>query len=141
MNINSYIGRKEINKSSDSISNIELTVESKDIFMDYEIYTFKIKNNTGNDILLDNLKDMNSMYLLGQNNLRYSAYTNEISLSELLIRPREDRRFKIKYYNKYGSTKRVESIVFSKVIIEYTSKLFLEDFYTFSDYRELKIDL
>lgn len=141
LNINNYIGRTSLNKSSNSISNIELTVQSKDTFMDYEIYTFKIKNSTDRSILLDNLKDIDSMYLQDKNNLKYPAYTNEISLSELLIKSKETREFKIKYYNKYSSSRKIESIYFSKVITDYTSELALEDYYTFHNYQELKIDL
>jgi len=140
LNINGYIGETEINKAN-AFNNIEINVVKKDVYMDYEIYTFKIKNNTENTILLDNLKNIDSIYLEDNNNLRYSAYTHEISLSELLIKPRETRELKLRYYNKYGSEKKIESIVFSKVIIEYTSILALQDYYNYNDYREIKIDI
>lgn len=141
LNINGYIGQTEINKSCNSVSNIELIVKDRDRFMDYEIYTFEIKNNTDSTILLDNLKDVDSMYLEDSNNLKYSAYTNEISLSELLIKSKETRKIKVKYYNKYNSNRQIKNIIFSKVITNYTSDLALEDYYTLKDYCELKIEL
>lgn len=141
ININGYIGRRKINKTQNFLPNIDLTVQCKDIYMDYEIYTFKIKNNTNNKVLLDNLKDINSMYIIDRNNVKYFAYTHEMSLSELLINEREERVFKIKYYNKYGSNKQIDNIVFTKVITEYTSKLSLEDYHLFKDYKEFKVEL
>lgn len=141
LNINNYIDREELNKTAVFYDNVELKVEKKDVYMDYEVYRFKIKNNTDNTILLDNLKNVDSMYLEDKNSIKYSAYTHEISISELLIKPRETRELKIKYYNKYGSNKKIKNVTFSRVIMEYTSELALQDYYNFNDYCEFKIDI
>ena len=141
LNINRYIDTTDINKSNIFYDKIEINVEKKDIYMDYEIYTFKIKNSMDNPILLDNLKDINSMYLEDKNNIKYSAYTHEISQSELLINARETRTIKVKYYNKYISQKKIEKVAFSKVIIDYYSYINLKDSNNFNNYRELKIDI
>ena len=141
LNINNYISREDINKSELFYDNVELNVEEKDIYMDYEIYTFTIKNNTDNTILIDNLKNIDSMYIEDKNSMKYSAYTHEISLSELLIKPRETREFKVKYYNKYGSNKKIKNVVFSRVIMKYTSELTLQDYYNFNEYCEFKIGI
>ena len=109
--------------------------------MDYEIYTFKIRNNTEMPIMLDNLKRIDSMYLEDSQGLKYSSYTNEIASSELLIRSKETREIKIKYYNKYTSNRIIRNIVFSRVITEYTQKLALSDYYNFSNYQVLKVEL
>ena len=54
LNINSYIGRTQINKADEN-QNLEINVISKDSFMEYEIYNIQVKNNTGNTIMLDDL--------------------------------------------------------------------------------------
>lgn len=141
LNINNYIGRKVLEKSCKSIPNVELLAKNKDIFMDYEIYTFKIRNNTEMPIMLDNLKRIDSMYLEDSQGLKYSSYTNEIASSELLIRSKETREIKIKYYNKYTSNRIIRNIVFSRVITEYTQQLALNDYYNFSNYQVLKVEL
>lgn len=141
LNINEYIDTNEINKTNTFFNNIQINVEKKDVYMDYEIYTFKIKNNMDTPILIDNLKDIDSMYLTDKNNIKYSAYTHEISLSELLINARETREVKIKYYNKYGSEKIINNIVFSKVIVDYYSYWYQQDKNTFNNYRMINIEL
>ena len=140
LNINGYIGETEINKAN-TFNNIEINVVKKDVYMDYEIYTFKVKNNMDNPILIDDLQEIDSMYLLNKNNIKYPAYTHEISLGELLINAKETRNLRIKYYNKYGSQKKIESIVFSKLIVDYYSYMVVQDKQVYNNYRELKIDI
>ena len=141
LNINKYIGRFEINKYNKFDNNVEISVEKKDIYMDYEIYTFKIRNNRDNPILLDNLKDINSMYLEDKNNLKYQAYTHEMATSELLVNARESKILNVKYYNKYGSEKKIKRIVFSKVITDYYSYINLENYNKFGNYCQFIIDI
>ena len=140
LNINGYIGRKNINKSVD-YNNINLEVLRKDSYMDYEIYTFKIINNTENPILLDNLLNIDSMYIQDKNGIKYYAYTHEIALSELLLNKEETREISIKYYNKFTSKKQIEKMVFSGLIIDYNAYKNIQDKSLFKDYVEIKIDL
>lgn len=141
LNINKYVETIEINKSNIFYNNIDIKIEKKDVYMDYEIYTFKIKNNFDAPILIDDLKDIDSMYLKDNNNMKYSAYTHDIASSELLINPRETRKFSIKYYSKYNSEKDIRDIVFSKVIIDYYSYDFVKDENIFNNYKEIDIVL
>lgn len=137
LNINNYLGKTNINKTK-NYDDIEITVQSKDSYIDYEIYTFSVKNNTNYDILLDDLQDLESMYIQDENNIKYSAYTHENFLPELLIKDKENRTFKIKYYNKYVSSKKIKRIVFSRVIKAYSK---LTNIYGPGTYDELKIEL
>lgn len=116
LNINNYIGRDEINKTN-SYNDIEITVLRSDSYMDYQTYTYKIVNNSDNEILLDDKLDGNSMYIEDQNGVRYTAYIHEISDAELVIGTKQTREITIKYYNKYGSTKEIKRIGFSRIIL------------------------
>ena len=49
LNINSFIKRDYINKEVEN-SDIKFIVESRNVYMDYQSYNIKIKNNTGKDI-------------------------------------------------------------------------------------------
>lgn len=138
LNINSYIGRKKINKTADFIYNIEAKTLFKDIYMDYEVYTFEVKNQSNGKILIDPLNDINSMYLIDENGIKYYAYTHEISKAELLINAGETRNFEIKYYNKYTSNRNIEGIIFSKVMLDYHSTI---DYSLKSNYRNFRIDI
>ena len=57
------------------------------------------------------------MYIEDQNGVRYTAYIHEISDAELVIGTKQTREITIKYYNKYGSTKEIKRIGFSRIIL------------------------
>ena len=133
LNINNYIGREEINKVG-SIENIEITVLRSDTYMDYQTYTFKVVNNSTNEILLDDKVNMDSLYIVDQNNLKLSAYTHEISTEELRIMPRETREITIKYYNNYIYGDYIQSINFSRIILNYNKNEII-------NYGTVKIEL
>ena len=138
LNINGYVGREEINAKGKFIYNIEVNVLNRDTYMDYEIYTLKIKNTTNGQILMDPLQEVNTMYIEDKNNVKYFAYTHELSESQLLIEPGEESKLRIKYYSKSISEKKIKNIVFSRVIVNYYPSII----YTlFDDYQEFRIEL
>lgn len=141
LNINGYIGTKQINKENSLNDNITIKVEKKDQYMDYEIYTFKVKNNMNNPILLDNLTNIDSMYLEDENKKSYSAYTHELSEGELCINEKETRTVKIKFYNRYSSEKKIKTICFSKIIVDYYSYTLMDDNSKFNNYNSIKIEI
>ena len=118
LNINGYLGREDINLTEVQ-DNIEITVLRSNTYKDYQTYTFKIVNNSDNTILLDDKSNINSMYLEDENGVEYSAYTHEISDAELVIPSGQTREIEIKYYNKYISSKQIEKIVFSRIVLNY----------------------
>lgn len=140
LNINSYIGRKKINEKKE-LENIEINVIEKDTYMDYEVYTFEVKNNSETNILLDNLKNIDTLYIEDENGLKYSAYTHELGKEQLLLRSNETRKIKIKYYSKYGSTKTIEKIVFSKIILNYDNYNNMQNKAYYSGYLKLAINI
>lgn len=118
LNVNGYIGRREINKVKNN-SNINITVLRSDSHMDYETYTYSMTNNTSNTILLDDKEDTNNMYIEDENGNQYTADINELNDAELKLIPGETKQITIKYYNKYGLTKNIKNIVFNKIILNY----------------------
>lgn len=118
LNINGYLGREDINLTEVQ-DNIEITVLRSNTYKDYQTYTFKIVNNSDDTILLDDKSNINSMYLEDENGVEYSAYTHEISDAELVIPSGQTREIEIKYYNKYISSKQIEKIVFSRIVLNY----------------------
>lgn len=118
LNINGYIGREEINKTA-NYENIEITAIRSDTYMDFQTYTYKIVNNSNNNILLDDKMYNDTMCIEDQNGIKYSAYTHEMSEAELMVSPKQTKEITIKYYNKYGSTKYISKINFSRIILNY----------------------
>lgn len=115
LNINGYIERKKQDKE-DNYKNINVKVLEKNVYMDYEIYTFEITNNSDNTILMDSLDDTDSMYIQDSKGVKYSAYTHELSKGNLTIYSSSKKELKIKYYSQYQSNKKIKKIGFSKII-------------------------
>lgn len=121
LNINDYIGRTEINKEKDE-NNVKITVIDKDTYMDYETYTIKVENNSDSDILLSNLNgNANDIYIEDSNGATYSAYTQELTTPDVTINSGDTRTITIRFYSSYVSTKNIDRLVFSNVIINYDS--------------------
>lgn len=118
LNINKYIGREEINKEYIS-DNIKAVVLYREKYMDYEVYEIKITNNTGNTILLDQLKETDNIYLKDSNETKHIAYTNEIIKDDLQIYEGHTNTIKIKFNNPYISDRRIKTLCFSKVVLNY----------------------
>ena len=115
LNINNYIGRQEI-KVEKEIDNVKIKVNYKDVYKEYEKYNLTVENSRDTAILLDDLNNIDSMYLTDKNDLKYSAYTHELTKEMLKLSPKENKEIEIKFYSSFVSTKKIRSIVFSKFI-------------------------
>lgn len=145
LNINGYIGKKEINKQQEK-NNIKINVIEKHQYMDYETYVFEIKNNSNNTILLNDIKNealdnQDTIYLKDKNNIKYNSYIHELSEGQMKILSRETRKISIKYHNKYSSNKKIANIVFSNIILDYNEYLKTENTSDYTNYGIIQIDL
>ena len=118
LNINKYIRRVDINKTETS-GNVDIKVIKKDVYMDYEIYTLEVKNNTENQIALGRVQDSDFSYLIDQNELQYRAYTNELSQPQITFTAKQTKNVQIKYFNQYSSSRRITALVFQKIVLNY----------------------
>ena len=136
LNINSYIERKIPNEVTEE-DNIQVTVKSIDTYMDYEIYNLSIQNNSENSILLDTNDDTKSVYLLDSRDMKYYFYSNEIIANRLMVKSKFTNDFKIKFTNSYSSSRKISSLVFSKMVLNYDEYKNLEnkEEYQFNDFR------
>lgn len=120
LNINRYIKRTEINKSNEK-DNIKIEVLNKNTYMDYETYTIKIDNNSQSDILLDTKRDMKSMYIEDDKGVKYSSYNHELTEADLTITRNHSRTITVKYYSSYNSSKDIQRLAFSDIVMNYDS--------------------
>ena len=114
LNVNSYIGRRNVNERKE-IDNFIINVNYKDVFMNYETYNFTLENNKNNVVVLDDLTNINSIYLLTRNGKKDYAHANELTKESLRVGIGEKKNLNIKFYSRYVSNKRISSIVFSNV--------------------------
>lgn len=118
LNINHYIGDKNINniKTDD---NLTINVIKKQIYKEYEKYEIEITNLTYNTILLDSKENTKSMYLIGDNNVRYYSLSHEVQNENLVLKPKSTMTISIKYNKEYNSNRLVNQLVFSDIVLNY----------------------
>lgn len=116
LNINSYLGNEEI-KIGTTKDNISITVKSRDTFMEYVIYTFEIENNSDKEILLDRRLHPETIYLQDEKEVKYPAYNTELTDPQLTIESKARKTIRIKFYSRFVSTKVIDRIVFSDVVL------------------------
>lgn len=128
LNINRLIGKDEINVTK-SQSNINVTIVSKKIYMDYETYEIKVQNNTGSKLIFNTKENTDSVYLYDENGLKYIAFLNELVNNELEILNGTEKTFNIKFNRGYKVSTKIEKIIFEDIKIndnETTDKIEIE---------------
>lgn len=112
LNINNYIGSSEVNKETKQ-DNIVFKVTKKDTHMKYERYYLQITNNGDTDVLLDDLKNTNTLYLLDNNDIKYSVTNDTLTKEQIYIRKGVTMNVAIKFTNAYTYEREFKCIVFS----------------------------
>ena len=124
LNINNFIKKDEINKQYQN-SIITFNFRNKLQYMDYTYIDVDITNNSDQTIILDDLQTIYGMYLIDDNNIRYYAYTNELSKAQLTVGSGGKTTIRIKYFCKYNSTRKIKQIGFSNLILGYDRKEYI----------------
>ncbi len=127
LNINSYVGNREISNSKEE-KNIIIEMKSQDIYIDYRIVNYKIENNSDKTIIIDELQQGNNIYLLDNKDMKYNAYIHELNRSDMEIQPGRSREISIKYYCKYSTNISIKDSVFSNVVLDYNDWLQTQKF-------------
>lgn len=116
LNINNYIGNFDIDKGTEN-SGINIRIKDKKVYKEYEQYTVVISNNTKNNIILNELKDLRTIYIENENSIKYNASINEIPSSFMNIKQNEIKEVDIKFYRNYSSSVRITSFNFCDIIL------------------------
>lgn len=141
LNINSYIGRRQLNKTTQT-GDLQITITKKEAYMDYEKYSFEIKNSSEHEILIGKIEDdENVSYLVDKNDLKYNAVVNELTETQLTLLGGQTKNLEIKYFNPYGSTKIIEGLVFPKIYMNYEAYKAYKNKVNYTDYENVYINL
>lgn len=115
LNINRYIGRKNRNKKqTDNFMTMEVSIS--DVYLDYEIYTIRIKNNTEKTILLDTRRKINTTYIQDNNGNKFEAFLYELPSQDLILKPQESKEIQIKFNDVYHNEIEIKSINFTDIV-------------------------
>lgn len=115
LNINKFIEKELINKKQNSdIITVEVPVV--DIYLDYKIYTFEIKNNTKDTLLLDTRRKNKTIYLKDEKGNKKEAFIHELAKKDLTLKPNESKKLKIKFNDVYSNQNDIMSINFTDIV-------------------------
>ncbi len=117
LNINKFVKREKINKSAKD-KNIEIIINTRNVYMDYEIYNINFKNYSEKSILINDGKDSNNIYITDKNKNQYISYINEIPLSSLELKSGFQKILNVKFAKVYNIYREVEDIVFKNIILD-----------------------
>ncbi len=114
VNVNGLVGVSH--RDGSTIKNdVGISVESTEIYMDYEIANIVIENNSANDIILDTNERTDGTYLEDKNGVKYEARLYENFEEDLTIKQDEVKELKIKYSHPYQAGNRTAKYVFSNI--------------------------
>ena len=122
LNINGYIERVE-RDAEKQMDDVTIKLVREDTYMDYVSYTFEVTNQSKRVILLDPLETIDTMYIQDSNEVKYSAYSHELSKGNLLVDEGNKKQITIKYYSRFRSGKRIRKMVFSRFIFDYSQNV------------------
>ena len=101
LNISSYIDIINRNKRAEK-DDIKIKVDYSKLYMDYEIYNLTIRNDSEQDIMLDNKQESNSIVLVDNTNNEYEALIYENLDEDLIIKANEEKEITIKFNDNYN---------------------------------------
>lgn len=117
LNINSFIEKRTINKEMEK-SGVNVKVNDRFMYRDFEEYTFTIKNNTDKTILLSEGMNGNDICLMDSNDIEYDSVINEIPLIDLEIKKGMEKTITIRFYKMYNLYRKIEKICFKNIIMD-----------------------
>ena len=105
LNIGKLICKEIKNKIAENCG-IQVTVQSRSVYMDYEIYRITVKNNTKNTILLNDGTATN-IVLLDESDNEYASLVYEIANNTLILEPGYQKTFDLKFNKIYNANSQI----------------------------------
>ena len=119
LNINSFIGKESINKTQSSEdARIEITVNNRYMYRNYEKYSITVKNNTDKTIVISEGINGNDICLVDSNEVEYDSIINELPLVSLELVPGMERTIDIHFYKMYNLYRTIDKISFKNIILD-----------------------
>lgn len=117
LNINGFVEKRNINKMQEQ-NGIQITVNYRYMYRDFEEYSITIKNNTDKTILLSEGINSNDICLIDSNEVEYDSILNEVPLVNLELKPGMQETISIRFYKMYNLYRTIDSICFKNIITD-----------------------
>lgn len=115
LNINSYLGKKTSNYKQEN-DQLKIEISAVDTYLDYQIYTFQIKNNLDKILVLDTRKKTNTVYIEDEEGNQFESYLYENREEDLKWKPQEAKTIQIKFNNRYLANREFNAIYFTNIV-------------------------
>lgn len=132
LNISKLVYKEKLNKTQND-SNIEVTVNSKLVYIDYEIYNITVKNNTDRTILLNDGKTASKFCLLDEKDNAYNSIINELPMNSLILDAKYQRTFNLKFNKIYNASSKITYMKITDIYLDkdqYDSNVNIEELET-----------
>ncbi len=118
INISSFVGKRQMNRKKVN-NNITVKINSKLIYIDYEIYNISVINNNSTTICLSNNRNEKDVILIDKEDNEHNSSVFEVDSSKLIIEPNDESNFDIKFGIAYKYDNGGETIQFKNVCMDY----------------------
>lgn len=140
LNVNGYICRKTMGATSTN-NGITISLVSKDMYMDYEVYNIQITNNTENSILLDSKQNTDTVYLKNGSGNKFRASIYELSEIDLTVGKGQTKSLSIKFNKIYNPAVKMIAMEFENIIMNYEEYVNLQDKTNYKNINNIEIEL
>ena len=117
ISIYGFIQKCNIDKSQE-LNGIEIKINNKKVYKNYETYNITIKNKTSSTILIGKKLENKDIYLIDKNGMQYYSFLSEMSLESLFIKSGEEKNINIRFDKIYDLSRTVTSIKFNNIILD-----------------------
>lgn len=117
LNINKFVNKQNLNKTGIS-ENIEIIVNSRSIYIDYETYNITVKNNTEKNIILNDGKTQSNLCLLDNMNNEYNSLIHELPTNSFIINSQYQNTFNIKFNKIYNATTNIKYLQIKDIYLD-----------------------
>ena len=117
LNVNSFIANENINKSAKE-NNVEIIINSKKTYKNYEEYSITIKNYSDKSIKIADENDSKSICLVDKRNVEYSSFINEIPAEILSLKSGYQRNITIRFNKIYDFSRVIQKMKFANIILD-----------------------
>lgn len=116
ISINGFIQETEINKSQ-RVNDIELIINSKKVYKNYETYNITIRNFSNKTVSISDGENSDDIYLLDERNVKYSSFINELPVDNLVLKPVYEKNISIRFNKMYSVYRNIEKIEFDNIVL------------------------
>jgi hypothetical protein len=114
INTHKFIKKEVINKQGTN-NNITVLVNSRNVYVDYEMYNITVANNNNQEIVLSGNKKANSICILDRINNEYTSIIHEIPTNSLKVEAGYKKTINVKFNKNYMSDSKINQMQLNDV--------------------------